>query len=87
MKIHITTLNNMGGTATQAHRRVLKTAQSIGCHEMGMAKYHLEPDFIKEIDKRLDGIIAPLNVGDVVIFQLKVMNGILLKTQIKHIIM
>ena len=69
MKIHITTLNNMGGTATQAHRRVLKTAQSIGCHEMGMAKYHLEPDFIKEIDKRLDGIIAPLNLGDVVIFQ------------------
>ena len=69
MKIHITTLNNMGGTATQAHRRVLKIAQSIGCHEMGMAKYHLKPDFIKEIDKRLDGIIAPLNFGDVVIFQ------------------
>lgn len=33
MKTHITTLNNMAGTASLAHRRVLKVAQSIGCHE------------------------------------------------------
>lgn len=36
MKTHITTLNNMAGTASLAHRRVLKVAQSIGCHEMGL---------------------------------------------------
>ncbi len=69
MKTHITTLNNMGGTATLAHRRVLKVAQDMGCHEMGIAHYHLQPDFYKEIHKRLDGIIAPLNYGDIVIFQ------------------
>lgn len=69
MKTHITTLNNMAGTASLAHRRVLKVAQSIGCHEMGLSFYHLEPDYAKEIDKRLDGIIAPLNYGDIVIFQ------------------
>lgn len=69
MKTHITTLNNMAGTASLAHRRVLKVAQSIGCHEMGLSFYHLKPDYAKEIDKRLDGIIAPLNYGDIVIFQ------------------
>lgn len=59
----------MAGTASLAHRRVLKVAQSIGCHEMGLSFYHLKPDYAKEIDKRLDGIIAPLNYGDIVIFQ------------------
>lgn len=49
MKTHITTLNNMAGTASLAHRRVLKVAQSIGCHEMGLSFYHLEPDYAKEI--------------------------------------
>lgn len=39
MKTHITTLNNMAGTASLAHRRVLKVAQSIGCHEMGLSFY------------------------------------------------
>lgn len=46
-----------------------KVAQSIGCHEMGLSFYPLKPDYAKEIDKRLDGIIAPLNYGDIVIFQ------------------
>lgn len=69
MKTHITTLNNMAGTASLAHRRVLKVAQSIGCHEMGLSFYPLKPDYAKEIDKRLDGIIALLNYGDIVIFQ------------------
>ena len=69
MKTHITTLNNIAGTASLAHRRVLKVAQSIGCHEMGLSFYPLKPDYAKEIDKRLDGIIAPLNYGDIVIFQ------------------
>ncbi len=69
MKTHITTLNNMAGTASLAHRRVLNVAQSIGCHEMGLSFYPLKPDYAKEIDKRLDGIIAPLNYGDIVIFQ------------------
>ena len=69
MKTHITTLNNMAGTASLAHRRVLKVAQCIGCHEMGLSFYPLKPDYAKEIDKRLDGIIAPLNYGDIVIFQ------------------
>lgn len=41
MKTHITTLNNMAGTASLAHRRVLKVAQSIGCHEMGLSFYFL----------------------------------------------
>lgn len=40
MKTHITTLNNMAGTASLAHRRVLKVAQSIGCHEMGLSFYY-----------------------------------------------
>lgn len=31
--------------------------------------YPLKPDYAKEIDKRLDGIIALLNYGDIVIFQ------------------
>ena len=75
MKTHITTLNNMAGTASLAHRRVLKVAQSIGCHEMGLSFYPLKPDYAKEIDKRLDGIIAPLNYGDIVIFQSPTWNG------------
>ncbi|WP_455721936.1 sugar transferase [Agathobacter sp.] len=69
MKTHITTLNNMAGTSALAHRRVLKVAQALGCHEMGTSYYHLQPDYAKEIHKRLDGIIAPLNYGDIVIFQ------------------
>lgn len=69
MKTHITTLNNMMGTGGLAHRRVLKVAQAIGCLEMGISYYHLQPDYAKEIHKRLDGIIAPLNYGDIVIFQ------------------
>lgn len=47
MKTHITTLNNMAGTASLAHRRVLKVAQSIGCHEMGLSFYPLKPDYAK----------------------------------------
>lgn len=46
MKTHITTLNNMAGTASLAHRRVLKVAQSIGCHEMGLSFYPLKPDYL-----------------------------------------
>ncbi len=69
MKTHITTLNNMAGTASFAHRRVLQVAKSLGCHEMGISYYHLQPDYAREIHKRLDGIIAPLNYGDIVIFQ------------------
>ena len=46
MKTHITTLNNMAGTASLAHRRVLKVAQSIGCHEMGLSFYRWQGECV-----------------------------------------
>ena len=69
MNIHITKLNNLGGTATIAQDRVARIAHDLGYKEMGISYYHLQPDFIKEIGSRLDGIIASLYYGDVVIFQ------------------
>lgn len=69
MNIHITKLNNMAGTASIAQDRVLKIARDLGYKEMGISYYNLKPDFAKEINHRLDGIIAPLNHGDTVIFQ------------------
>lgn len=69
MNVHITKLNNLAGTATIAQDRVLKIARDLGYMEMGISYYRLKPDFAKEIDYRLDGIIAPLNPGDTVIFQ------------------
>lgn len=73
--IHITCLNNMGGTATLAHRKVHDVAKSLGYKEMGLARYDLQPDFYNELLHRLDGIIAPLNYGDIVIFQYPSWNG------------
>lgn len=69
MNIYITKLNNLGGTETIAQGRVARIAYDLGYKEMGLSFYYLQPDFIKEIGHRLDGIIAPLYYGDVVIFQ------------------
>lgn len=69
MTVHITNLNNMGGTASLAQAGVVSVARKMGIKEMGISYYHLEPDFYNELDHKLDGIIAGLHHGDTVIFQ------------------
>lgn len=69
MKIHITNLNNIGGTATIAQRSVTKVAKGMGFKELGIFNYTLAPDFMNELPYRLNGTFAGFEDGDVMILQ------------------
>lgn len=78
MKLHITNLYGMAreSTATIAQNAVQKIATQLGFRELGIYFYHASAETIEERSRRLDGILASVSMGDVVIFQTPTWNGL-----------
>ena len=75
MKIHITNLHNIGGTATLAMDGVVQVAKELDFTEIGVMKSQFYEDYWNTISHHLDGTIASLYHGDIVFFQYPTWNG------------
>ncbi len=78
MKMHITNLYGFiknENIATKQHKIAL-TAHDMGFYELGLFVYEVSSDTNTELSKRLDGIIASVEDGDIAIVQLPTGNGI-----------
>lgn len=77
MKIHITNLYGIGGTVGNAQRMVAEIAKrDLHYNELGIYRYPMQSDTSDMLRARLDGIIASLSHGDIVILQLPTWNSI-----------
>lgn len=78
MRLHVTMLNGIGtaSAASIAMRNVATIAKEFGATEMNFYKYDVNYDSDKELSARLDGILAPMWHGDVIILQLPTWNDI-----------
>ena len=78
MKVHITNLYGIGGTIGKAQWMTAEIAtKELNYHELGIYKYPMNSDTPDMLRTRMDGIIASVSHGDIVIFQLPTWNGIL----------
>ena len=77
MRIHITDIYNIGGTAAQCQNMVADIAKDIfHCNELGIHCYPVSTDSSEMLRARLDGILAAVGKEDMVIFQSPSWNGI-----------
>lgn len=78
MKIYVTRINGLSLKNPLQYRQsmVLDIARQLGCVEMGIYCYPAENEEAGRRSSRLDGIIAGINAGDLVILQLPIGNGI-----------
>lgn len=75
MNIHVTNIHQIGGTASLAQEGVMQVARQLGFLEMGILRRSFYEDYWNTIWHHLDGIIAPLYYGDIVILQYPSWNG------------
>ncbi len=76
MRIHITNRYGLCGTAGKAQRMSAELAKKVlGCDELGIYVHRQEWDSSEMFRTRLDGIVAGVSHGDVVILQLPTWNG------------
>ena len=77
MKVNITNLYGMSGqsTALIAQNDVTKLAKQLGFNELSFYFYDIYSDSQSELNTRLDGIMASVAYGDVVIYQTPTWNG------------
>lgn len=77
MKVHITNIYGLGGPAAQIQHHVAKVAKEIlHYNELGIFCYEVGSDTPEMLRTRIDGIIAAVWLGDVVILQLPTWNDI-----------
>ena len=78
MKVHITNLYGVGGTASQTQQSVADIAKkNLHYNELGIFCYEVDSDTQEMLRTRIDGIIAAVGWGDdVVIYQSPSWNGI-----------
>lgn len=76
MRVYITNLNGQAASSTAqlGQNMVTDIAIGLGYRELGVYAYNMEADSPSELSKRLDGIVAGLRHGDVVIFQTPTWN-------------
>ncbi|HFH9836893.1 TPA: sugar transferase [Streptococcus suis] len=76
MRVYITNINGHAGSSTAqlGQNMVTDVAVSLGYREMGIHAYRMDTDSPEELSKRIDGIVAGLRHGDVVIFQTPTWN-------------
>ena len=61
MKVHITNIYGMGGTAIKAQHAVADIARDIlHYNELGIYRYPIDSDSIEMLRTRLDGIMASI---------------------------
>lgn len=77
MNIHITNIygQSFTSTALKAQNRAAETARTMGCKELGIYSYDMDSDSPEALHSRIDGIIASVGYGDVVIFQYPAWNS------------
>lgn len=77
MKINITNIYGLGGTAEKAEQTVADIAKkTLHYNELSIYHYPFESDSPEMLRTRLDGIMAAVSHGDIVIFQSPSWNGI-----------
>lgn len=77
LNIHITNIYGQvyTSTALKAQNRVAEVARTMGCKELGIYFYDMNSDSSETLYSRMDGIMASVGYGDVVIFQYPAWNG------------
>ena len=88
MNVYITKLNGMSYMSTEqyAQHMTADIAHSLGIREMGIYRYYANSESTEKRGRRLDGIIAGINAGDIVICQFPTWNGLEFdKTLVRHI--
>ena len=78
MKTHITNLYGFikDKEVANRQRKFAQTAHDTGIYELGLYVYDVSSDTDSELSKRLDGIIAAIEYGDLAIVQLPTGNGL-----------
>lgn len=77
MNIHITNIYGLGGTAGKAAQNVTAIAKNtLHYNELGIYRYPFASDSAEMLRTRMDGIIASVAHGDIVIFQSPTWNDI-----------
>ena len=76
MRIYITNINGQSGmsTAQIAQNMVVDIGAELGYRELSIYNYNIKSDSPSELTKRIDGILAGLRAGDIVIFQVPTWN-------------
>lgn len=78
MRIHVTNVYGFSirSTVLQSQHEVVDILKDLCDSEIGLFRYYNEEEPRNELSSRLDGIIARLNAGDIVIFQSPTWNGV-----------
>lgn len=77
MKSHITNIYGMSNSNTAAlQNQIANIGRRLQFLELGLYKYNVETDTHDELAKRIDGIIASVEPGDVAVVQLPTGNGL-----------
>lgn len=78
MRIHVTNVYGFSirSTVLQSQHEVVDILKDLFDSEIGLFRYYNEEEPRNELSSRLDGIIARLNAGDIVIFQSPTWNGV-----------
>ena len=76
MKGHITNIYESASEIEQRQHEFAAAGQKLGFHELGIQVYQTETDTRNELSARLDGVIAAVEPGDLIIVQLPTGNGI-----------
>ena len=88
MNVYITKLNGMSSmnTGQYVQHMAADIAHTLGIREMGIYRYHADGESTENRARRLDGIIAGINAGDIVICQFPTGNGLEFeRTLVRHI--
>lgn len=75
MKCHITNIYGYNGVCSHAQNSIAEIARRVGFLEMGLYGYPVQSDSDVELKRRIDGIIASVQPGDIVVFQSPSWNG------------
>ena len=76
MKSHITNIYGMSNANTAAlQNQIANIGRKLQFLELGLYKYNVETDTHDELAKRIDGIIASVEPGDVAVVQLPTGNA------------
>lgn len=76
MNLYITRLNGINNTAQSMQCMTTEIAHWLGFREMGIYHYNANAESADNRSARLDGIIAGISAGDIVVFQFHTWNGL-----------
>lgn len=75
MRLHITSINGVGGVMEHAQGAIAGIARQLGFVDMSIYAYPVSTDSDNDLQKRLDGTIAGVHPGDIVVMQCPTWNG------------